>query len=205
MKNLRQIQKEQTHKHLIETAIHLFAERGFMTVTTADLAKAANVAHGTVFVHFPTLEALLVEVIEEFGARISLRLHELAANQTSLKKVLAAHLEGLTEYESFYTRLVIEGRLLPKNARYVFIMIQSSISLHIGQAAEKEIKEGRLASYSIHLMFNTWMGLVHYYLLNSDLFAPGGSVLTKCGPEILIHFLRLVEAKNVPANGPTRR
>lgn len=197
MINQRQLQKEQTHLHLIETAIGLFAERGFAATTTADIAKAAGVAHGTVFLHFPNQETLLIEVIEVFGSRITQRLHELAAGGNSLKDVLAAHLDGLKEYESFYTRLVIEGRLLPKSARYVFISIQSAISLHIGQAADKEIAAGRLEPFPIHLLFNTWMGLVHYYLLNSDLFAPGQSVLKKNGPEILTHFLALVAVKGV--------
>jgi len=195
-KTQRQMQKERTRKHLIETAFRQFAQKGLTTTRTADIAKAAKVSHGTVFAHFSTQEELLNTVIEEFGVRVSLRLHELAAGNGSLRDVLAAHLRGLTEFEAFYTRLVIEGRLLPENARNTFTMIQSSISFHISQAAEREMKEGNMDRYPVHLLFNTWIGLIHYYLANNDLFAaPGESVLERHGQELLEHYMKLIAPK----------
>ncbi|TEB15632.1 putative acrEF/envCD operon repressor [Pelotomaculum sp. FP] len=194
-KTQRQIQKEQTRRHLIETAFEQFAQQGLTATRTADIAKAAKVSHGTVFAHFSTQEALLNAVIEEFGARVSLRLHELAVCNNSLREVLAAHLKGLTEHEAFYTRLVIEGRLLPESARNAFTIIQSSISFHLSQAAEREMKEGTIDPYPIHLLFNTWVGLIHYYLANNDLFAPEESVLGRYGQELLEHYIRLITSK----------
>ena len=191
-KTRRQIQKERTRQHLIETAFEQFAQHGLTTTRTADIAKAAGVSHGTVFVHFPTQEALLSAVIEEFGVRVALRLHELADSNKSLRDVLEAHLKGLLEFEPFYTRLVIEGRLLPSSARSTFIMIQSAISFHLGQAAEWEIGAGTIAPGPIHLLFNTWVGLLHYYLANGDLFAPGESVLERYGQELLEHYMGLI-------------
>jgi AcrR family transcriptional regulator len=194
-KTQRQIQKDQTRKHIVETAFKLFAQQGITATTTADIAKAANVSHGTVFVHFATQEMLLNTVIEEFGTRVSLRLHELVASDKSLREVLEAHLKGLAEFEAFYTRLVIEGRLLPESARNAFIMIQSSISFHISQAAEREMKAGTIEPYPVHLLFNTWLGLIHYYLTNNDLFAPGESVLNRYGQELLEYYMRLIRSK----------
>lgn len=194
-KTQRQIQKDQTRQHLIETAFAQFARQGLTTTRTADIAKAAKVSHGTVFAHFSTQEDLLNAVIEAFGARVSLRLHELAACNNSLRDVLAAHLRGLTEFEAFYTRLVIEGRLLPQSARDAFTIIQSSISFHLSLAADKEIQEGTIDPYPIHLLFNTWIGLIHYYLANNDLFAPEESVLERYGQELLEHYMRLITAK----------
>ena len=191
-KTRRQIQKVRTRQHLIETAFEQFAEHGLTTTRTADIAKAAGVSHGTVFVHFPTQEALLSAVIEEFGVRVARRLHELAVSNRSLRDVLAAHLRGLAEVEPFYTRLVIEGRMLPASARSTVIVIQSAISFHLGQAAEREISAGTIAPFPIHLLFNTWVGLIHYYLANGDLFASGESVLVRYGQELLEHYLCLI-------------
>ena len=193
----RQAAKNKTRKQLIDTAMQQFAKNGIMATTTSDIAKAANVAHGTVFVHFPTQEALLNTVIEEFGTRVSQRLHELAAGSHSLRDVLTAHLQGLSEFEPFYIRLVAEGRLFPNSARNVFTVIQSSVSFHMIQAAEKEIREGSIEPYPAHLLFNTWIGLLHYYLANSDLFAPQGSVLERYGQELLDHYMHIISIKKV--------
>ncbi|MEX5720552.1 TetR/AcrR family transcriptional regulator [Geodermatophilus maliterrae] len=50
--------KALTRAHVRETAQRLFAERGFDTVTIADVAAAADVAVQTVFNHFATKEEL---------------------------------------------------------------------------------------------------------------------------------------------------
>jgi AcrR family transcriptional regulator len=187
----RREQKEQTRKQLIEVAFQQFAQNGLMATRTLDIAKAAGVAHGSVFVHFPTREALLITVIEEFGHRITQRIHELASGGGSVREVLEAHWNGLIEYEPFYTRLVTERQLLPKEVRHFLVMIQSAISLHLQQAAEAEMNAGTIRRFPLHLFFNTWMGLIHYYLANGDLFAPGESVLKRYGPELMDYFLDL--------------
>lgn len=187
----RKEQKEQTRNHLVEVAFRQFAEYGLMATRTLDIAKVAGVAHGSVFAHFPTREALLICVIEEFGGRITRRIHELASGGGSVREVLEAHLNGLIEYELFYTRLVTERQWLPEEVRHSLVMIQSAISLHLQQAAEAEMNAGKIRRLPLHLFFNTWLGLVHYYLANGDLFAPGESVLKRYGPELTDYFLAL--------------
>jgi AcrR family transcriptional regulator len=188
----RKAQKEQTRQLLIETALQQFAEHGLSATPTADIAKAAGVSHGTVFAHFPTREEFLICVIEEFGTRIARRMHELAGNGKSLREVLAAHLNGLMEVEPFYTRLVTERPLLPTEVLHSLVGIQSAISFHLQQAAEEEMNRGTIRRQPLHLLFNTWLGLIHYYLANGDLFAPGESVLKRYGEELIGYFMALI-------------
>lgn len=189
----RQIQKKLTRKHLIEIAIEQFGENGIITTRTADIAKVAKVSHGTVFVHFSTQEELIISVIEEFGNRITQRLHELVDTSSSLFEVLEAHITGLIEFEAFYTRLIIERRLLPESVRNTYIMIQSTISFHIGIAAEKEMEQGNIRKIPVHLIYNTWIGLIHYYITNGDLFSPNGFVLKQYCNELLQHYSDLIK------------
>ena len=191
-KSQRQIQKERTRERLIETAMEAYGRYGILAVTTADIARASGVSHGTVFAHFGTQEALLDTVIEAFGMRLSRRLHELAASRKGLRDILSAHIQGLMEHERFYTRLVTERRLLPQSARHTLTAIQSAISFHIGQAAMEDMAAGRIGDYPIHLLFNTWVGLLHHYIVNSDLFVAEGSVLARYGTDLLDHYMRLI-------------
>lgn len=188
----RQHQKNLTRKHLIETAIKQFGENGITTTRTADIAKAANVSHGTIFAHFSTQEDLLTAVIEDFGTRIAQRLDELLDTNSSLPEILRAHLTSLIEFEPFYTRLIIERRLLPKSVSNTYIMIQSTISFHIGIAAQKEMDEGIIRKIPMHLVFNTWIGIIHYYLTNGDLFSVSDSVLKQYSEELLQHYMNLI-------------
>jgi AcrR family transcriptional regulator len=192
-KSIRQAQKEQTRNHLIAVAITQLAQGGLLTTPTATIAAVAGVSHGTIFAHFPTRDALLNAVLEAFAAQVTQRLHQLVQSGSSVQTILEAHLQSLSEFEPFYTRLVIEGRLLPESARNNLIMIQSAIAFHLIQAAERESAAGTIRPIAPHLFFNTWIGLLHHYLANSDLFAPGESVLDRYGATLVQHFLALIK------------
>ena len=192
IKSQRQQQKENTRQLIIDVALSQFTKDGLIATRTSDIACAANVSHGTVFAHFPTREILLDAVVEEFGMRITNRLHELVSENCGLREVFEAHLKGISEYDGFYTRLVSEGRLLNESSRNSLIMIHSAISFHISQVAEREVTAGKIRPMPIDLLYNTWVGLVHHYLVNSDLFSPQGGVLEIYGQKLIEHFMSLI-------------
>lgn len=191
MKNSREIRKEQTRALLIRTAYDVFCHMGIMRARASDIAQAAHVSHGTVFVHFASMDALIEEVVAVYGQRIALRTHELAHGRAQLGELLRAHLAGIMEFEPFYARLILENRLLPPGARDSFIGIQSAISFHFAKAMEHGAAYA--AEIPPYFLFNLWVGLVHHYLSNGDLFAPDGGVICRHGDMLIKNFLTLVE------------
>jgi len=195
-RSIRQIQKDETREKLLSAAHIVFGQKGIMAARMSDIAEAAGVSHGTVFVHFKTQETLVAAVIDDFGIRMGQRTHDMARNSGSLRDVLKAHLEGIREDEAFYTQLVIETRSLPPIARETMISIQSAVSFHINQAAQREMDAGVIKPMSMALLFNTWIGLVHYYLTNRDLFSPEKSVIKTCGSMLIDHFMHMISSAN---------
>ena len=59
----RRRSQEATRNALIEAAAGLFAAHGSAGTRTADIARAAGVAVGTVYLHFKDKDALLKEVL----------------------------------------------------------------------------------------------------------------------------------------------
>ena len=51
-----------THQRLIRAALELFSTRGYHDTTTAQIAKKAGVAEGTIYRHFPSKQQLLNEL-----------------------------------------------------------------------------------------------------------------------------------------------
>jgi AcrR family transcriptional regulator len=188
----RNEQKELTRTRILEAAYRLFSRQGLGATTTLEVARRARVSHGLIFAHFATREALVTAVVAEFAERVVVRIHDLVEAKASLRQVLAAHLAGLSQHEAFYARLITEGPSLPSTARATLIGIQSATAFHIAAAAEREMDSSQIRRVPIPLLFNTWIGLIHHYLVNRDLFAPGASVLEQRGAELLEHYLGLL-------------
>lgn len=191
----RDIQKEQTRDRLLSVAYRAFACQGLLLTKTSDIAHAAGIAHGTLFVHFPTRDDLLLCVVEEFGLTLGGRLQALAQGEVYLQEVLMAHLMVIEEFEPFYAHLIIEGPLLAEKIRTAIFMIQSGIASHIERAYNYELHEKQkktIKNFPLHILLNTWLGLVHHYLINRDVFAPHASVIERHGKELLSNFLIMI-------------
>ena len=93
----RSIEKKEK---IIETGFQIFLERGYFDVTTADIAKEANLATGTVYSYFKDKKDILLECLDKFGNELMLQLLKniegISASNDSLdiaKKVLQAFIK----------------------------------------------------------------------------------------------------------------
>ncbi len=72
-------------------------------------------------------------------------------------------------------------------------MIQSAISFHIGIAAKNEEQKGLIKLMPTDFLFNTWLGLIHYYLTNSDLFTEKNSLLKDYQEKLINNYINLIK------------
>jgi len=192
LKTKRQLQKEGTKLKIIDTAYKIYSEYGF-SATTAMIAKEASLSHGTIFVHFSSVNELLTHLIEGFGNKLILDVHHLSEKNDDIEKLLRAHLEVLKKYEKFYIRLISERSLLPEDVQMILVNIQSNIAVHFNKVIMLKIENKTIKNLPVHMLFNTWMGLTHYYLLNKDLFSPEEALLERYDSELITTFLELIK------------
>jgi AcrR family transcriptional regulator len=108
---------DERRREILEAAIALFRERGFDVATVQAIAGKAGVAAGTVYLYFPSKEAILVAAQEEFEAGLLDRFAEVAAavlseeersgETVSYQEVVERLLDGVVEY-SLERRAVCE-------------------------------------------------------------------------------------------------
>jgi AcrR family transcriptional regulator len=99
--------KAQTRRNIYDAATALFLERGYDAVTIDDVCRAADVAKGTFFLHFPTKDALLAE----YGRLATEDLHPLVESQrgsaaSALRSILRA-LSARAERHAELVRLTV--------------------------------------------------------------------------------------------------
>jgi AcrR family transcriptional regulator len=190
-KGKRQLQKEATREHILETAMRVYAEQGF-SVPVGVIAEEAGLAHGSVFLHFPSKEDLLRSTLERFFKGLGEKMHELSGFSGDFEALLREFLAIIEEHEAFYKHLIMEIHTLPPDMKNMLISMRSVNARHFEIVAEREIRRGRIKKLPLHMMFNTWMGLVYYYLQNSEWFAPGQSVINRCKDELIDFYMALI-------------
>ena len=163
----KQRQKESTRRRIIDAAFAVYSECGF-TAATSEIAKEAGVAHGSIFMHFPTRGDLLMCLMEEFSDTLKAMLGDLPESGDTIEQLLGAHIDMLAEHERFYARSVMEMTLLPAEARAVFSEIQSALEPHFNDALARGIESGDLKRLPPHILLNMWLGLLHHYMQSGN-------------------------------------
>ncbi len=127
---LRERKKARTRALIAETAMRLFAARGFDEVTVAEVAQAAEVGVTTVFNYFPTKEDLFYdrqdEVVEHLSRVVQARsMGEsfAAACRRDMLALIAAHdwRAGLVPSMADFYRLIDRSPALQARSRQLVV------------------------------------------------------------------------------------
>lgn len=79
----RKRRKEARPQEIIEAAFSIFTQYGYAAATMMQIAKQAGVAKGTLFLYFPTKEALFRAVIDTFSKQYRLNLQQISDQSAS--------------------------------------------------------------------------------------------------------------------------
>ena len=188
----REEQKRETEKLIIQAGIRVFSKNGITSSKTLDVAKAAGLSHGAVFVHFHTKQDLIVGVIRDIERSILDKLSEILRPEMTLKELLFGYLDVIEGHEVIYSRLVTESSFFPEEVRNILFFIHSALTFYLHKVVAAETKKGKMKSIPQALLFNSWISLIHYYLAHREMFAPHGSVIRERRVELVEHFINLV-------------
>ncbi|MEN8707549.1 MAG: TetR family transcriptional regulator [Nocardioides marinisabuli] len=108
----RERKKRETRRALRESALRLFAERGFERTTVADITEAADVAQRTFFLHFCSKEdVLLADAAERdqvFSAALAAQPDDTSPLEAVRSALRALVGEGVLDHEE----LMLRARLM---------------------------------------------------------------------------------------------
>jgi TetR/AcrR family fatty acid metabolism transcriptional regulator len=107
-------QREEKRQRILRAAIDEFARKGYFSARMADVAKAASVADGTLYLYFEGKEHLLISIFDDVLSRSVAQLREQLAQLddpiAKLRAMIRLHLETLAEDRSLAHVLQIETR-----------------------------------------------------------------------------------------------
>lgn len=83
--------KARTRLEILQAAMALFETQGFEAVTVEQICRAADVARGTFFLHFPAKSSLLLEWNRQLAAELRGRLSEPRGSAVAEYRMLVDH------------------------------------------------------------------------------------------------------------------
>jgi AcrR family transcriptional regulator len=124
--------KDATRKRILSVAQRQFAQRGFDTTTTRDIARAANIAIGTLFNYFPTKESIVDHLVGEACLRTA---EQFSANSDPAPQAdctagnTVAHSgQQLTLEEELFAHIAASLRSLKPLRKYLPALLETTLS-----------------------------------------------------------------------------
>jgi len=175
---LREAQRQLTRSRLVEAAREVFAEKNYVLATVDDIAERARIGRATVYVHFESKKAILLEILREDLRRQDDLYRRLAASPVLSEDALAAwidrHARGFANRRAslllFYVTMGLEPEfvgLFNRKREDVFrILGESFPAFRFAEddhtpateqrRAEAHLLLFQLAQTSFHLAFPDW-------------------------------------------------
>ena len=102
------------HRRIIEAAVKVFAKNGFYNSKVSEIARAAGVADGTIYLYFQNKDDILIRLFEEEMARILDEMQLAVAKESDparkLERWALAHLELLERNKELAEIIQVEIR-----------------------------------------------------------------------------------------------
>jgi len=128
---------KQKEKVIIETAIKLFAKKGYSSTSVQEIAKECQMSKGAFYIYFKSKEALLLSVLHYYYERIFTRIQKIKTEHDHPRDVyrmqLVVFFENILEHKEFIT-MQFNERSMPINDEieaFAKKMRRTTLRLHI--------------------------------------------------------------------------
>jgi TetR/AcrR family fatty acid metabolism transcriptional regulator len=144
----RETNKIDKRARILDAAVKVFADRGFFTATVAEIARAAGVADGTIYLYFKSKDDLLLRLFDEkmsdllTEARAAIDSEGSAAAR--LRRFITLHLALVEKNPELASVLIVELR---QSAQFLKGLEKAKLSAYldvIGQVVKAGQDSGEL-------------------------------------------------------------
>lgn len=108
-------------ERILEAAVRVFAAEGFYNARVSQIAAAAGVADGTIYLYFKSKDDLLIQLFEDRMERVNANLRAAIESETSalarLRRIVALHLQMVEQDREMAEVISVELRQSSKFIR----------------------------------------------------------------------------------------
>jgi len=176
---------QERHEQILDAAIKVFGEKGFEGASVADIAEAAKIGKGTVYLYFKSKEEIFSAILSE-RSLLSWFVDQVMTEDVSLEGMLtdiARHfLQSMPDYLPVIRLVLSDGHRSPAHAEQLYrdVILKGNKMLAAFLAAQAEA--GRIRQLdNPFLTARAFMGMLMIYVLTQEML--GGKHFTSIKQE----------------------
>lgn len=121
MSTARKASREDKRRRIIDAAVQVFADKGFFGARVSEIADAAGVADGTIYLYFKSKDDLLISLFEEKMELIIQQLEQRLEDhvgdpEAKIRRYIVEHLRLVADQPNLMQVLTVELR---QSARFI--------------------------------------------------------------------------------------
>lgn len=165
----RRVRREVCPEQLTAAALDLFLERGYAATRMEDVARAAGVSKGAIYLYFPNKEALFHAVIRVgVVARVDEAEATVAAHRGSARELIDALMHGVlldfwgSPSSGIPKLMIAEARAFPELARDYFESVSLRARDLLERILQRGVDEGEFRAMDVHNTARVIMGALDH-------------------------------------------
>jgi AcrR family transcriptional regulator len=106
-----QARSEETRARILQSALKLFAEKGYDTTGVAEVCAAADVSKGAFYHHFPSKQAIFIELLQEWLRGLDTELGKAMGRSSNVPEgllAMASEMKGVFDATDGRLQLFLE-------------------------------------------------------------------------------------------------
>lgn len=148
---------------ILDAAVQLFAEYGYHAAPLRDIARIAGIQAASIYHHYPSKQALLVEIMETHMQRLNDSTRRIICECTDplqqLHEVITNHIRMHTTYKSEFFIIDTEIRSLEGESRSYILSLRHTYEVLLQEILQAGMERGifhhcdrKITSYAIIAM-----------------------------------------------------
>jgi AcrR family transcriptional regulator len=170
--NLRDGYLQKRREQILDAAVEVFGLKGFAGANVTDIARAAGIAKGTIYLYFPSKEEVFTAILSErsFIPILSDLLQEQQPLEVTLRKVAESYMQYLEANLTFFRLAITDAFHFPEHARQIYREIILKGNQALADFLDEQSKAGILRPLqSPFLTARAFMGLLMTYTLSQEI------------------------------------
>jgi len=158
-----QPENRSAREKILLAAVQLFAEYGYHAAPLRDIARIAGIQAASIYYHYTSKQALLIEIMETYMQRLNANLERILREQNEpqqrLRAAIANHIRLHTNYKSEFFIIDTEIRALEEESRKRIISLRDHYEYLLQELLRDGMERGvfrqsdvKVSSYAIIAM-----------------------------------------------------